>query len=174
MLSYKGTAGMRQILLAGVLGLSFIGLQACQVKPLYSSQSGTEAKLASVAIDEPDSRVEQELRNKLIFLYSGGKGEPAKPDYRLKITVDGVASQALREQLTNGITSQRYTATATFTLRDTKTKTVVDSGKRTVVTFYDQTTQEFANRRALRDAENRAARELAEIIRADTASIVSR
>ena len=128
----------------------------------------------SVGVDPVDTRVEQELRNHLIFLYSGGKGEPANPDYTLTFSLQGVASSVLREQLTNGITAQRYTATVTFTLRDNETKQVVDSGKRSIVTFYDQTTQEFANRRALRDAENRAARELAEIVRADTASILTR
>lgn len=92
----------------------------------------------------------------------------------MKLNVKGEASEALREELTDGITSQRYTAVVTYTLKDNRTARVVGSGKRTVVTFYDQTTQEFANRRALRDAENRAAQQLAEIVRADTASIVTR
>ncbi|MEX3010818.1 LPS assembly lipoprotein LptE [Hoeflea sp. TYP-13] len=164
---------MRHVLLAAMLALSFAGLQACQVKPLYSSQTGVTSSLASVGIKEVNDRVAQELRNQLIFLYSGGKGEPVKPDYTLNIAVAGTASAALREELTDGITAQRYSATVTFTLLDNRTKKVIGSGKRTVVTFYDQTTQEFANRRALRDAENRAAHQLAEIVRADTASMIS-
>ncbi|MDF1776427.1 MAG: LPS assembly lipoprotein LptE [Rhizobiaceae bacterium] len=165
---------MRHVVLAALMAFGLFAVQACQVKPLYSSRSGAESKLVSVGVDPVDTRVEQELRNHLIFLYSGGKGEPANPDYTLTFSLQGVASSVLREQLTNGITAQRYTATVTFTLRDNETKQVVDSGKRSIVTFYDQTTQEFANRRALRDAENRAARELAEIVRADTASILTR
>ncbi|MCP4319894.1 MAG: hypothetical protein GY789_28930 [Hyphomicrobiales bacterium] len=165
---------MRHVLLATILVLSVIGLQACQVRPLYYSQSGVESTLASVGVDEVDDRVSQELRNRLIFLYSGGKGEPLNPDYSLQVDVEGDASVALREQLADGITAQRYSATVTYTLKDNRTKKVVGNGKRTVITFYDQTTQEFANRRALRDAEDRAARELAEIVRADTASIVTR
>lgn len=165
---------MRQMLLAAMLGLTVLGVQACQVKPLYYTGSTTQESLASVAIKPVDDRVSQELRNRLIFLYSGGQGEPASAEYTLDFNVRGRASRVLREQLSDGITSQRYSATVTYTLMDNKTKKVVGSGKRTVVTFYDQTTQEFANRRALRDAQNRAAHELAEIIRADTASIVTR
>ena len=165
---------MRHILLAALLGLAVFGVQACQVKPLYYSGSAVQSNLASVGIRPVDDRVSQELRNRLIFLYSGGRSEPVNPDYTLGFTMTGQASRALREQLTDGITSQRYSATVSFTLTDNRTKKVIGSGKRTVVTFYDQTTQEFANRRALRDAENRAALELAEIIRADTASMVTR
>ncbi|MEM9106348.1 MAG: LPS assembly lipoprotein LptE [Pseudomonadota bacterium] len=165
---------MRQLLLAATLGLAVFGIQACQVKPLYYSGNNTEQSLASVAIKPVDDRVSQELRNRLIFLYSGGKGEPVNAAYTMDFTVTGRASQVLREQLSDGITSQRYSATVVYTLMDNETKKVIGSGERTVVTFYDQTTQEFANRRALRDAQNRAAQELAEIIRADTASIVTR
>lgn len=165
---------MRHMLLAAMLGLTVLGVQACQVKPLYYSDSTVDSDLASVAIKPVDDRVSQELRNRLVFLYSGGRGEPDNAKYTLDFTMTGRASRVLREQLTDGITSQRYSARVVYTLIDNETKQVVGSGKRTVVTFYDQTTQEFANRRALRDAQDRAAVELAEIIRADTALIVTR
>jgi len=169
----------RTTLAAAVVAVAGLALQACQVQPLYSSSTHMATTLSAVAIQpvNPDSnaaRVEQELRNRLIFLFSGGAGEPAAPDYTMALRFRGAASGILREQLTQGITAQRYTATATFTLTDNQTKQVVGNGTRRVVTFYDQTTQEFANRRALRDAENRAAQQLAEIIRADTASMLSR
>ena len=172
-------AGAKSAVAAIVLAVSSLALQACQVQPLYSSSTQTAEQFASIGIEpvNPDAnaaRVEQELRNRLIFLFSGGRGEPVKPDYTMALQFRGTASQILREQLTRGITAQRFTATATFTLTDNRTKQVVGSGTRRVVTFYDQTTQEFANRRALRDAENRAAEQLAEVIRADTASILSR
>lgn len=149
-------------------------LQACQVQPLYSSNTQTAANLQSIGIKPVSNRVAQQLRNRLIFLYSGGKGEPAFPEYTLTLGFSGRASAILRSQLSRGISAQRYTATAKFVLTDTRTSEVIGEGKRKVVTFYDQTTQEFANRRARRDAENRAAEQLAEIIRADTASFLSR
>lgn len=149
-------------------------LQACQVQPLYSSNTQTAANLQSIAIKPVNDRVAQQLRNRLIFLYSGGKGEPASPEYTLMLNFSGSASALLRSQLSSGISAQRYTATAKYILTDRRTATVIGEGRRKVVTFYDQTTQEFASRRARRDAENRAAEQLAEIIRADTASLLSR
>lgn len=160
--------------LAGVLAGLALVLQGCQVQPLYATNTLTAQKLSSVAINPVDERVAQELRNRLIFLYSGGEGEPVNPEYTLNISFSGIASAALREELSEGITAQRYEASANYTLTDNATKAVIYSGTRNVITFYDQTTQEFANRRALRDAENRAAWQLAEIIRADTASVLSR
>ncbi len=164
----------RRGLLASLLVVGSLSLAGCQVQPLYATNTLTAQNLASVGIDPVDNRVAQVLRNRLIFLYSGGQGEPASPDYSMNLSFSGRASAALREELSDGITAQRYQATARFVLTDVKTKVIVGSGTRKVTTFYDQTTQEFANRRALRDAENRAAEELAEIIRADTASILSR
>lgn len=149
-------------------------LQACQVQPLYSSNTQTAANLQSVGIKPVNDRVAQQLRNRLIFLYSGGKGEPSFPEYTLSLKFSGSASGILRSELSRGISAQRYTATATFELTNTRTSELIGKGTRKVVTFYDQTTQEFANRRARRDAENRAAEQLAEIIRADTASFLSR
>ena len=164
----------RSWLVAALLAACGLALQACQVQPLYATNTLTAQNLASVGIDTVDNRVAQVLRNRLIFLYSGGKGEPASPAYTMNLSFSGQASAALREELSEGITAQRYSATARFVLTDTKTKKIVGSGTRKVTTFYDQTTQEFANLRALRDAEDRAAEQLAEIIRADTASILSR
>ncbi len=160
--------------LAGLMAACALVLHGCQVQPLYATNTLTAQNLESVAIKPVDERVAQELRNRLIFLYSGGKGEPVNAKYTLALSFTGTASAALREELSEGITAQRYEASASYTLTDNATKAVVYSGTRNVITFYDQTTQEFANRRALRDAENRAAWQLAEIIRADTASILSR
>ena len=164
----------RKWLFAAVLAACGLSLQACQVRPLYATNTLTAQNLASVGIDPVDNRVAQVLRNRLIFLYSGGKGEPVSPDYTMNLSFAGRASAALREELSEGITAQRYQATARFVLTDNKTKQIVGSGTRKVTTSYDQTAQEFANLRALRDAENRAAEELAEIVWADTASILSR
>ena len=171
---FKGAVWGANWVFAGVLAGLALTLQGCQVQPLYATNTLTAEKLASVAINPVDERVAQELRNRLIFLYSGGKGEPVNAQYTLNLNFTGTASAALREELSDGITAQRYEAQATYTLTENATKTVVYSGTRDVITFYDQTTQEFANRRALRDAENRAAWQLAEIIRADTASVLNR
>ena len=68
---------------------SFVALAGCQVKPLYSEgPQGKPAKaLASIEISDADDRVEQEVRNALIFLTSGGAGEPARPEYKMALNV---------------------------------------------------------------------------------------
>lgn len=48
------------------------GLAACQVKPLYAvsgSNGAAGQKLASIEISQADDRVEQSVRNDLIFLW---------------------------------------------------------------------------------------------------------
>ena len=78
------------------LACPVIALQACQVRPLYYSATGVDTSLASIEIQEAKDRVSQEFRNRLIFLYSGGRGEPVTSDYTLDFKVTGVASEALR------------------------------------------------------------------------------
>lgn len=166
---------------ATALAGAALTLQACQVQPLYyqntstlAPQSSTREMLASVAINPVGDRVALELRNELIFMFSGGAGEPANPEYTMQLQVKTQASRALRDGLLNGIVSRRILATAVYTISLTATGEEIYKGTRKVTTFYDQNTQEFANNRAMRDAENRAAQELAEIIRADTASVLIR
>ena len=61
-------------------GLLLLGaLAGCQVRPLYSTGGNSEAILSSIGISEADTRVEQQVRNNLIFLLAGGAGEPAQP-----------------------------------------------------------------------------------------------
>ena len=69
-------------------GLLLLGaLTGCQVRPLYSTGGNTEAVLSSIGISEADTRVEQQVRNNLIFLLAGGAGEPAQPEYMLEMNV---------------------------------------------------------------------------------------
>ncbi len=68
----------------------------------------------------------------------------------------------------------RTTVSGTFTLVRVDTGETVTSGKRSAIALVDFPKQEFAKLRAIRDAENRAARELAELIRADVATALSR
>lgn len=171
----------RIALAATALAGAAFTLQACQVQPLYyqntstlAPETSTRALLSSIAIKPVGDRVALELRNELIFMFSGGAGEPSNPEYTMDLKVKTQASRALRDGLLNGIVSRRILATAVYTITLTSTGEEIYKGTRKVTTFYDQNTQEFANNRAKRDAEDRAAQELAEIIRADTASVLNR
>ncbi|MET3586761.1 LPS-assembly lipoprotein [Pseudorhizobium tarimense] len=144
-------------------------LSACQVRPLYSEAAGTGAKLADIAFTPADDRVEQVVRNRLIFLTSGGEGEPRLPQYQVALNVVAAYSDILDDEDAVGLQPGRVVVTGTYTLTRIKDASVLKTGSRRVTALLDVSSQEFAELRAVRDAEERAGRELAEFIRADLA-----
>ena len=173
MLLSDGTGPSR--LVKALAGIAILGaLAGCQVRPLYSTASGTESKLASVSISEADDRVEQQVRNDLIFLFAGGAGEPRNANYHLELNV-AVRNIGVLLDVTDDIPrAGRIIVSADYNLVKTGSGETLASGKRSSVALVDFPVQEFAKLRAVRDAENRAARELAELIRADVASALGR
>lgn len=160
--------------LAGALLLT--ALAGCQVRPLYSegATGATATSLASVEISEADDRVEQEVRNALIFLASGGKGEPVNPQYHLALKVSHRTMGVLYDQARDRAGAGRIVVKADYNLTRTATGETVASGNRSAVALVDFPEQEFAKIRAARDGETRAARELAELISADIAAALGR
>lgn len=155
---------------------SIMALAGCQVKPLYSEgPQGKPAKaLASIEISDADDRVEQEVRNALVFLTSGGAGEPAKPEYKLALNVTSEIMGVLYDQESDTAGAGRVVVKADYNLTRADSGETVRSGNRSAVALVDFPEQEFAKVRAKRDAEERAAKELAEIIRADIAAALGR
>lgn len=149
-------------------------LASCQVRPLYSSDSGVRDSLASIDFSEADSRVELEVRNNLVFLAAGGAGEPARPDYAVDLKVTSRVIGVLLEMSSDTARAGRVEVSADYTLKRAGTDEVLKSGRRSAVALVDFPGQEFARLRAIHDAENRAARELAELIRADLAAALGR
>ncbi|WP_077968502.1 LPS assembly lipoprotein LptE [Ensifer adhaerens] len=158
--------------LAGVLMLT--ALAGCQVRPLYSDPVGTSTALAAIEISEADDRVEQEVRNALIFLAAGGQGEPVNPQYHLALNVTHRSMGVLYDQAKDRAGAGRIVVKADYNLTKIGTGETIKSGNRTAVALVDFPVQEFAKVRAVRDGENRAAKELAELIRADIAAALSR
>src|SRR5262245_15700068 len=155
-------------------GLAFVS--GCTVRPLYSdvgysagapgaAAGSIGSMLSTIAIKPASTRVGQEVRNNLIFLFGGGKGEPANPSYTLDLAVSAISEATTNIQINNQNepTSAILTVKATYKLTDTSGN-VVTTGNRQFTASYDVPRQEFAAVRAQRDAENRAARELAELI----------
>ncbi len=155
-------------------------IAGCTVQPLYSSggAGGTiggsvtpdmRSKLASVAIDPAGDVFQQQVRNRLIFLLSGGAGEPAAPNYRLSLGLSAYTLNAVSVDIgdqtdrTGRPSAGIVKATSNYVLRDKDGKPLV-SGTRTAGASFDRPRQEFANLRAQRDATKRAAEELAEQI----------
>jgi len=154
--------------------LSFSG---CTVQPLYQGIGKAapqlaptiRAKLAAVAIDAPRDRFSQIVRNRLIFLLGGGKGEPSLPQYTL--TLNAGYSIRAAVQIDIGDTTDRtgrastgtVVATSKYVLKDKDGKLLVNK-TRAVSSSFDRPRQEYANLQAEEDGEKRAAVELAEQI----------
>ncbi len=156
-------------------GLALLALLAgCQVRPLYSTGSDVQGQLASVSISEADDRVEQQVRNNLIFMLGGGAGETKTAAYHLNLNVTRRTIGTLVDIRTDVARAGRIVVSADYNLAKIETGETVTSGKRSTVASADFPVQEFAKQRAIRDAENRAARELAELIRADIAAALAR
>lgn len=166
---------LRPILSVLALAAGLAAVSACTVRPLYSNSttpaSGTvtgsvASELSAVSVKPVITRVGQEVRNHLIFLLGGGRGEPAEPRYSLQLSVSsGIEATAnIQVNKENEPTAAILTAFATYTLTASD-GTVVGKGRRQFAASYDVPRQEFAAVRAQRDAENRAARELAELVR---------
>ena len=144
-------------------------LAACQVRPLYGESSTTGAELASVAFSDATNRVEQVVRNQLIFLSTGGKGEATNPAYQVNLTVVSIYSDILDDESASALQPGRVVVSGNYTLTRLSDGVVIGSGARNATALLDISRQEFAEVRAVRDAESRAARELAEFINADLA-----
>lgn len=155
--------------------LALVALGGCTVQPLYGDRSAAigasvhdSAVLASVDVVLAGDRVGQEVRNHLIFLLGGGKGQPANPAYRIDLGVSSFASSGPTietKSRTLEPSSGIMTVRSQYTLTEFATGRVISRGARSVQAAYDIPAQEFAALRARRDAENRGARELAEIMR---------
>ena len=164
--SLGGTAALALILSAGLVS-------ACTVRPLYSSAplAGVDvpasALLSSIQVQPVQTRVGQEVRNRLIFLLGGGAGQPAAPVYSVVLGVTSVKLDAAviqrgrEDEPTAGIMQVQ----SSYAVTDNRTAAVVASGFRQIATGYDIPRQAFAQVRAERDAENRAGRELAELLK---------
>ena len=149
-------------------------LSACQVRPLYSESSGVVEKLSSVGFSEAGSRVEQQIRNRLIFLASRGAGEAVNPQYLVEIHATSAVADTLLAESSDTSKAGRVTINVSYTLRAAADNHVIKAGSRQATALVDFSEQEFAKQRAIRDAENRAADQTAEFVGADIAAALSR
>lgn len=174
----------RAVSLAAI-AVSAAMLSACTVRPLYSDSAPAAAgvsssmrnELSSIAIKPVPTRYGQEVRNRLIFLFAGGQGEPASPRYSLDLRVTSIRETAATRQITRG---ENEPTAATITMRGTYVLTrnddgaVVSQGTRQIMSSFDVPRQSFGEMRAEIDAQNRAARELAQLLQLAIAQDLTR
>ena len=144
---------------SGLLAVALLALAGCTVQPLYgSSPAGisVNAALSGIVVEPVDTRVAQDLRNRLLFDLTGGAAPPVAPRYALNLNV---ATSELALGVTPVETSPAYsvTITATYEVTSITTGKIVLRSVTRQSASYDRTNQAFANSRAKLDAETRAA-----------------
>jgi LPS-assembly lipoprotein len=154
------------------LGLLLIAvsLTAC-FKPMLAEQTGTSAvptALGKIFIEINGNRIDQRLRNRLMFLFSSPDHIDAA-DYKLTYSVTTSISSGL-VQLNTEALAQTVTLNVRFTLIETSSGEPVHSGSTFARGTFEKTSALFANERAELDAENRATDSVAESIRVQVAS----
>lgn len=180
-MSLSDIAGFRLRSLGFVAGaLSLAALGGCQVRPLYSDgpTGSTSIALAAIEISEADDRVEQEVRNALVFLTSRGRANRSIRNtiWRLASRTGQWACSVRARIMTMTTTTPEPAASSEGRLQPDQDRHRRDregrqpDGRR----LGRLPQQEFAKIRAVRDGENRAAKELAEIIGADLAAALGR
>ena len=148
-------------------------LASCQVRPLYDTAGLTQSQLGKIAFSEATGRVEQLVRNQLIFMTSGGAGEAEQADYNVTLSASSSVTNVLLIDSSDTARAGQVTVRATYQLVRNSDQQVLKSGTRSSTALVDFSIQEFSKIRAIRDAENRAAREAAELVRADLAVALS-
>jgi LPS-assembly lipoprotein len=162
----------RSVFVAGVLALL---LAACTAQPLYgpsySGQAVTSA-LDRITIDQVDTRVGQQVRNKLLFELND-RGIASSPTHRMHLVVTEDESP-LGVTPVESAPAYAVIVTATYTIISIEDGEIALRETRRASASYDRVNQVYANVRARRDAENRAAASVANDIRIRLAAAAAR
>lgn len=149
----------RRLLASPVLALA-LAAAGCGFTPLYGTDPSGIAvtgELAAIEIGDPRTRLEQAVRNELVFLFTGG-GAPAATRYRMRLTVEERVSDLVIEQVSGRPTASALTLKAAAVVTDARTGVVVFNDAVETSASFDQSTQRFANERARLNAGLRAAK----------------
>lgn len=178
----------RRKVLGGMLRLAAVtaaaGSTAACFQPMYASHTptGTPAvrdALSSIAVKQieapngtPEARIAVELRNQMLFDFTGGSGTNS-PTHELTIAMTSSRSSIIVDLTSQRPDTENFGIDVIYTLRELSTgKAVVHSAAFTRVSYDNPGSgqQRFARIRGLRDAENRAAKTIADHIRNRLAS----
>jgi LPS-assembly lipoprotein len=173
-LSDAGRQWRRRIATAAFLAAAAL-VSACTVQPVYGPTAGggtVEATLARIDIDPVNTRIAQQVRNKLIFGLTGGGGV-TNPVYRMKLVVTS-------QEIALGITREESAPVYSVIVSSTYEISRIDTGEIVLratsrgTASYDRVNQIFANVRARVNAEDEAAGVVADDIRLRIAAATAR
>jgi LPS-assembly lipoprotein len=165
---WPSRAALRGLALAAAL----LAAAGCQVRPLYApgpGESGPQADLPAIVVDQPVSRQEQVFRNALLFAMQGGHGGEA-PRYQLIYRLTIREQEILVERDTGTPNAYQLTGGVSFLVKELATGRSLYGSSVTAIDSYTRSSQNFANIRAKRDAEDRLAEALAELANARLAA----
>lgn len=156
------------------LVLTMLGLAGCGFTPLYGTPengSPVASKLASISVNEQNTRLGQLVRNEIVSSISpaGTSGGNAyrldlKPTSSETVAIDAINTESLR---------QHYKVNVAFVLIDNQTGKPVYSGKTFSQVPYDRIDAPVANLQAQTNAQERAAKEVGQDIRTRLAAYLS-
>ena len=151
-----------------------LGLAGCGYRPLYTSGSdgrGVVASLSSIAIQEPDSRAGQLVRNSLLSSMRPA-GTAGQDLYKLVLKPD-VSESTLVSQSLPGVKRMRLRLTVSYQLIETSSGSEVNSGKTFSAVSYDVIREPVADLQAQSNATSRAAQEVAADIHTRLAAFIA-
>jgi LPS-assembly lipoprotein len=145
-------------------------------QPMYAERTITgepalREKLSAIDVSEittlktQDARLGVELRNGLIFNFTGGSGA-APPTHKLVVRMTTTRTSAIVDLTTARPDIENYGIDVSYQLREIASNKLVMSATTFARVSYDIPGQEqrFARLRGLRDAESRATKQIAENI----------
>ncbi len=165
-------SAFRKITSLGAVIIFAMSVSAC--RPMYGETSlGSNAtyELASIDINTIPGRVGQQIRNQLIFLFTGGNRSVA-PKYKLNVVYRQSIAYVLFKR-SQDAAGQILSIDATFTLKDLDGKKILMKSKSHARAAFDKHSSTYANVRAKRNAENRAAKDIANDINTRIAAYIS-
>ncbi|MCX5513870.1 LPS assembly lipoprotein LptE [Kaistia algarum] len=140
-------------------------LAGCTVRPVYMPVAGNQfssVDLSMISVVGGFDRVGQEVRNNLVFIFTGGR-TPPPPKYTLNIEVKNSES---RLGFTTDSLAPAYQVSieVKFEVKTIADDRVLIRSSSIGLASYNRSNQSFANERARIDAENRAAKSVADEI----------
>ncbi|HVV94618.1 MAG TPA: hypothetical protein VHD15_14500 [Hyphomicrobiales bacterium] len=150
-------------------------LAGCNVQPLYGSHrmsagfaspaaaGGIAAKLAAVQVIPIEGRVGQEIRNELIYRFTGGDN-PAPMRYRLAIVLQGTPQYPVIDPFTERPQVETVALDTAWALMPLDSDKPALTGNAFGRASLNRNRQRFADLTAEENAEDRAAKVIAEQI----------
>lgn len=161
-----------RLVIVALLGLLTAGcFQPMYAERTLSGEPALREKLSAVDVSDiaaaraEDARLGVELRNGLIFNFTGGSS-PAPPTHKLIVRMSTTRTSAIVDLTTARPDIENYGIDVSYELREIATDRRVLHATTFARVSYDIPGQEqrFARLRGLRDAESRATKQIAENI----------